>query len=328
MSLALLHKIPGIDSHGVELLQTVGVESLGTLSHSEPGVLLEEMEQANRHLELVESLPSIDDLVSWIEAAREIDGIEGPPLVTRLEGAVELVPIEALPAVPVPPEAIKSNNIRVAEVPEMTEFISKEDLFEERFVETGEAKPVSVAVREIAPKVTVREGEEKSDERGATKVEPLKRNAGFDIRKTATPELNAGKKMHSRSYIRGVLHPTPGRVKLGGFFAFFTIILFPLNFVAGALVLTLFKDWEIGQKLWLLAVPGAFLFFGCFYLAISRPVKCRVCGQPLYSPKACRRNPKAHHIPLLGYILPTTVHLWIFHWFRCMYCGTSVRLKE
>jgi hypothetical protein len=30
----------------------------------------------------------------------------------------------------------------------------------------------------------------------------------------------------------------------------------------------------------------------------------------------------------LGYILPTSFQLLIFHWFRCMYCGTSIRLKE
>lgn len=328
MSLALLHQIPGIDSQGVELLQAVGVESLGTLSQSEPGTLLEEMEQANRHLELVGNLPSVDDLISWIEAARHIDGIEGPPLVTRLEGAVEWVPIDALPALPVLPETMKENNIRVSEVPEMTEFLAKEDLFEERSVEVGESKPVSVPVREITPKSIGREEGGRSDQREGAKIEPLKRNADFDIRKTASPELNVGRKLHSRRYIRGVLHPTPGRVKTGGFFAFCSIILFPLNFVAGGLVLTLFKDWELGHKLWLLAVPAAFIAFGLCYLVISRPVKCRVCGQPLYISKACRRNPKAHHVPLLGYILPTVIHLLIFHWFCCMYCGTSVRLKK
>jgi hypothetical protein len=249
-------------------------------------------------------------------------------LVTRLEGAVELVPIEVLQAFQVPGESIKRNKIAVSEVPEMTAFLSQDELVEERFVEVGESRPVNVPVREIASKVGARAAREEADSEERAKVEPLKRNAGFDIRKTATPELNAGKKLHSRSYIRGVLHPTPGRVKLGGFFAFFTIILFPLNFVAGALALTLFQDWELLQKLWLLAVPVAFLLFGLFYLAVSRPVKCRVCGQPIYVHKACRRNPKAHHVPLLGYILPTIVHLWLFHWFRCMYCGTSVRLKE
>ncbi len=328
MSSALLHQIPGIDSQGVELLQAVGVESLGTLSHSEPGTLLEEMEQAKRHLELVGNLPSIDDLISWIEVARQIDGIEGPPLVTRLEGPVEWVPIEVLPALPVPPETMKENKIRVSEVPEMTEFLSKEELFEARLVEDGEAKPGGVPVREIAPKSIVREEGGTPEKREGAKIEPLKRNAGFDIRKTATPELNVGRKLHSRRYIRGVLHPTPGRVKMGGFFALCTLILFPLNFVAGGLVLTLGKDWELGQKLWLLAVPIAFLVFGLCYLVVSRPVKCRVCGQPLYISKSCRRNPKAHHMPLLGYIIPTVIHFLIFHWFCCMYCGTSVRLKK
>lgn len=323
-----LESIPGVDSSGVELLQASGVEGCGALSKSDPGLLLEEMEKANGHLELVEKLPTLDDLVRWIEAAREIDGIEGPPLITRLEGTTEMVPIEVRQAFPIPAENIVRNKVSVSEVPEMTEFLSKDDLVEERFVEVREPREVNVSVREINANEPVRLEEEAPDGDFKALVEPLKSSSKFDLRKTASPELNAGKKLHSRSYIRGVLHPQPFRVKLGGLIALFTLFLLPLNFVAGGLVLTLFKDWPVEQKYWLLVVPGTFFIFAFLYLTVSRPVKCRVCGQPLYSPKACRRNPKAHHIPFLGYIIPTSLQLWLFNWFRCMYCGTSIRLRE
>lgn len=158
-------------------------------------------------------------------------------------------------------------------------------------------------------------------------VEPLKRNAGFDIRKTASPELNEGRKLHSRRYIRGVLNPQPKRVKVAALITFVTCILFPASLVAAGAVI--FREQlEIKHGLWFLAVPCAFLFFFFLYLTLVRPLKCRICGQPLLGRKDCFKHVKAHRIPLLGYILPTSIHMLLFHWFRCIYCGTSVRLKE
>ena len=331
MSSTTLDSIPGLDSNGVGLLQAVGVEGCGILSRSDPSALLEEMERANEHLELVDRLPELDDLVGWIEAAQEIDGIE-EPLVTRLEREVELVPIEVGQAFPIPAENIVRNNIAVSDVPAMTEFLAKDDLVEERLVEAGPSRPVGVPVREIAPKAFpgIEEGDKDAIAVSSEKAEvaPLKSIRRKDIRTTASPELNAGKKLLSRRYIRGVLHPQPFRVKIGAVISLLTLVLLPLNFVAGGLALTVFKEWPLELKFWLLLLPGLFFFFGFLYLTISRTVTCRVCGQPVFSQKACRRNPKAHHIPLLGHIIPTSIHLWIFHWFRCMYCGTSVRLKE
>jgi hypothetical protein len=40
------------------------------------------------------------------------------------------------------------------------------------------------------------------------------------------------------------------------------------------------------------------------------------------------KNRKAHHIPVLGYVFAVAVHIVLFRWFRCTYCGTPVRLKE
>jgi len=158
-------------------------------------------------------------------------------------------------------------------------------------------------------------------------IEPLKRNAGFDIRKTASAKLNEGRTPHSRRFVRGVLHPQPGRVKLAAFISFLTFLLFPTILIAAVIVI--FREpLQIEPSLWLLAAPGAFFFFACLYLAIARPLKCRICGQPLLSRKACFKHVKAHRLPLLGYIVPTSLHMLFFHWFRCIYCGTAVRLKE
>ena len=331
--MADLKKIQGVGESEAELLGATGVEKVSTLAESDPSGLLEEMEQANAQLKLVDSLPDLDKVIAWIEAARKIEGHEGPPLVKRLDEVIELVPIEVLSAFPVKKESITKNRIAVGDVPVMEEFLEESELFEEqvRSVDSPAVAPASTSLREISAKPKPRVANQPIDESVAeenakrTVVEPLKRNAGFDIRKTASPKLNEGKKLHSRSYIRGVLHPQPGRVKLASLITAITFFLFPLNFVAGIVLLQI-KGHD--YAIWLAIVPASFFVFGMAYLVFCRPVKCRICGQPVFSPKACGRHKKSHRLPMLGFILPACLHILLFHWFRCMYCGTSIRLKE
>lgn len=326
-----LINIQGVSVGDAELLGALGVERVATLAQSDAVELREEMEQANARLELTEKLPDLDELILWIEAARDLEEQEERPLIPRLDEVVELVPIEVLTALPVKKEDIIKNKIAVGDVPVMEEFLEERDFYVEHVRSIDSPAPESTSVRQIVPKTQslvvkkLDEGDQSQVGTGRRVVEPLKRNAGFDIRKTASPELNAGKKMHSRSYIRGVLHPQPARVKLAAVFSVFTLVLLPLTFVAGGLLLQ-FKDQK--HAIWLVSIPAAFLVFSFIYLVFSRPVKCRVCGQPIFSPKACGRHEKSHRVPLLGYILPSSLHMLLFNWFRCMYCGTSVRLKK
>ena len=55
---------------------------------------------------------------------------------------------------------------------------------------------------------------------------------------------------------------------------------------------------------------------------------CLICWQKLFIHRSHLKNAKAHHLPVLGYILPLCFHLLVFRWFRCTHCGTPVRLKE
>lgn len=329
MAGSTLVRISGINRDGEELLRAVGVEGIPTLSQSNARDLLEEMEQANQHLELVAQTPSEDQLSAWISEARAISEEEGMLTIPKLEEAVELVPVEVLRALPVSKQFIVEHEIKVSEVPVMEAFCRKEDLFEERVVSLRTGEPINVPVREIGPKKSGQARDEEKKVEKVEKVEPLERKKQFDIRKTASPEINVGKKPFSRRFIRGVLHPQPGRVRVGGGLTVLLMALFPLTLASGVLMVTFYSGKVLEpENIWLLAFPVALVICGLLYLMIARPTKCRVCGQPLFSPKACRRNPKAHHFPLLGYILPTAVQMMIFHWFRCMYCGTSIRLKK
>ena len=333
MEVADLRDIQGISGDNVQLLVAVGVETLVGLSQSDPGGLLEELENANSHLGLVEQLPNLDQVVTWIEEARNRSGEEASTSVTRLDEVVELIPISVVKAFPVSKESILENKIAVGDVPVMDEFLEGRDLYVEEVKNiASEPSEINATVREISAKTPLRKISSQEDisksisSSKKSKVEPLERNQQFDLRKTATPEINAGRKMHSRSYIRGVLHPQPIRVKFGAFLCAFTIGLLPLSLMAGCAILMFEDDHEL--VIWSAVVPFSSVVLGLLYLIFARPVKCRVCGQPLFAAKSCRRNPQGHRIPFLGYILPTSLQLLIFHWFRCMYCGTSIRLKE
>jgi hypothetical protein len=322
-----------ISGDSAQLLCAVGVESFLALSQSDPASLLEEIEHANSHLGLVEHLPNLDQLVTWIEEARNrLDEAESTA-VTRLDEVIELIPISVVKAFPVSKESILKNKIEVGDVPVMDEFLEGRDLYVEE-VRNIDSEPseIKATVREISSKRPSLTNSSKEDIKESisgserSEVAPLERNKAFDLRKMATPELNAGRTMHSRAYIRGVLHPQPVRVKFGAFLSLLTIVLLPFSLIAGIALLFFNDAHEL--VIWSAAVPVASVVLGLMYLMFARPVKCRVCGQAIFEAKSCRRNPQGHHIPLFGYILPTSLQLLIFHWFRCMYCGTSVRLKE
>ena len=76
MEVADLLDSQGISGDNAQLLAAVGVETLVGLSQSDPGGLLEELETANSHLGLVEQLPNLDQVVTWIEEARHRLGEE------------------------------------------------------------------------------------------------------------------------------------------------------------------------------------------------------------------------------------------------------------
>lgn len=152
-------------------------------------------------------------------------------------------------------------------------------------------------------------------------VKPLDRGERPAL--SVSDNLNKGVSKDSRRYIKGVLHPTPGGVKLAAlvtvivqitFFA--SLISLPMMIASKAVI-----PWAIGFSV-------SFLLFGLCYLMLSLRARCRVCGQRQFAPKQCLKHRKAHRVPLLGYIFPTALHAMFFQWFYCIYCGTAVRLKK
>ena len=141
---------------------------------------------------------------------------------------------------------------------------------------------------------------------------------------------NRGRNPQSRRYIRGVLHSHPGSMMFGALVTLLMMALTVPALVAAALLLLsdLYPQvfhWVSPQ---LLVLPCALPVIGILYLIYAVKGKCRICNQHLFFRRSCRKNSKAHRIPGLGYIVSVSIHMLLFRWFRCTYCGTPVRLKK
>ena len=143
-------------------------------------------------------------------------------------------------------------------------------------------------------------------------------------------ETNKGRSPRSRTYIRGVLHSHPVGLSIGAVLTLALGIMLPLA-IASAGLLLLSGEWpeRFGWvPKWLLAFPLSLPLFGIAYVIFAMRGSCRICGQKLFVPRLCLKNSKAHHVRGLGYIVPVSLHMLLFRWFRCTYCGTPVRLKK
>jgi hypothetical protein len=144
------------------------------------------------------------------------------------------------------------------------------------------------------------------------------------------PETNKGRKPGSKFYIRGVLHDQPLKVWFGGLIAVLLQLAVPLAVVAAPLLILSGEQPDKFKWVpkWIIAFPIALPVLGILYVLVSARAKCRVCAQRLYVPKHCLKNRKAHHFPYIGHIGALAVHVMIFKWFNCTFCGTSIRIKK
>ncbi|MDG1671608.1 MAG: DUF4332 domain-containing protein [Akkermansiaceae bacterium] len=333
--------IQGLTEESRELLEATGVESLKALAESDAHILFSEMEQANAMLQLTPTSPAASEIQLWIEQSRNLLDYHPAVEVRRLEPVeeeAEKVASEILHAIAVPVAHMVKQKISVKDIPAMNSFVEEEESVSQK-VEVPEASqdlsrsaellPEQDAQKVAPPRVVhikpkAREAVETKPilprDRDKTPIQPLVSD-NANIRKAPSTGLNAGKTPHSRGYIRGVLHPQPIRIRIAAILTIITMIMLPASMVSGVLLL-------LSYPVWIAWIPLGFVVMGLLYFMFARGMSCRICGQPIYGTKACRKHVKAHHIKFLGYIFPTCFHVLLFSWFRCIYCGTSVRVKE
>lgn len=362
--------IHGLGEGSAELLEAAGFTSPRDLARAEVAELASELRRANEVLKILKKTPAVSQIERWVQNARELTGeepsqadgeepesvvqgtpddrevnFEADPVVSEMLGNAPL-------AIPVPATLMMENDIGVADVVSGVMLTRVHGDIEIRVDTRRTRKEVrnplerksdgNEVARETAPEAEppvrrridvsrMRSIDDVRREGNQSVPQTVARHRGpMEEVRTPSPELNRGKNPNSRGYIRGVLHPHPGRMKLAAVVTLLVMIATPLAIIAASLLLLSVTipdqfEWVPG---WLLAFPVVLPLLGVLFLIFSLNAQCRICNQRLYFRRRCHKHQKAHHVPLLGYAFPMSLHLLSFHWFRCTYCGTAVRLKK
>lgn len=350
-----------------QLLEAAGFADVESIAAAEASSMHQKLVDTNVQEKIYRKLPTVSSIVGWIEEARQIvaddeeeideqtdsDGVQKAAELVNFEldpDVLEMIAMAPL-ALPIPGKSLAEKNVPVSEIPEGILLTSALGDISIRVGTKSAAKPqVSQAVktpvnhgsyvnsisfgqkRESVDRSRIRSIQEFVDPDKQPEREEQKARAEERLRimRAALPETNQGIDPSSRRYIRGVLHSNPLQVWWGAVFTLASQVLIPLGiFAAMALLLkdngsSLFR-WVPS---WFLALPLGVFVAGAMYLLISYNSSCRICGQKCFVPRNCLKNRKAHHIRFLGHVFAVALHILLFRWFRCTYCGTPVRLKE
>ncbi|MES2658454.1 MAG: DUF4332 domain-containing protein [Verrucomicrobiota bacterium] len=348
-----LSTIPGIGKSSLELLEAAGFSDAESLAKAGVDELAKELERANTILQIAKKAPARVSVEKWIASARGLTGVEEE----RTEKAVMPVNYEDSPqvatmlnnapfAIPLPARILMEQKLAVADIPPAILLNRYSGDLEVRVDDRVPAarlggRPVAASnnVRiadTSATRIEIDTSKFKTTEElmgDGPRTLTSKMSSGNDrvaLIRAPRVETNLGRDPQSRRYIRGVLHSHPVALGMGAMVTLFLAVLLPVGIISAALLLL---SGEVPERFgwvpkWLLVFPLALPVFGLFYMIWALPGSCRICGQRLFVPRACLKNTKAHHIRGLGHIVPTSLHILLFKWFRCTYCGTPVRLKK
>lgn len=319
--------------------------------------LTNELERANRVLKIAEKSPQKSNVSNWVNYARtltQLDGVEKGTdhsetthFITNYEDTPEGQALleNAIFAIPLPSRFFIEQELTVSEIePALLLNAYPGDL---EIVVENSSSPLSKQTSNTSPLSYVKIAEPSQtrlqiDQARIKSIDALsgkaprtaKESAAIDERvaliRTPRVETNRGISPDSRRFVRGVLHSHPLKLRFGAIITLMLSVFLPAAMISAVL---LFCSSEIPEKFswvpkWLLLFPIGLPIIGIAYLIWGMSGSCRICGQKLFLPRMCIKNSKAHHITGLGYIIPVCLHMCLFKWFRCTYCGTPVRLKK
>ena len=346
-----LKSIPGIGKASLELLEAAGFPDAESLAKAGVDELAKELERANRILQISKRTPARGDVEKWIASARELIGIvEDAVVAVTMPVNHEISPqmvamlANAPFAIPLPAKFLMEQQLAVGDIPAA--------ILLNRYSGDLEVKVDDRVSGLKSGRPIVSSNNVKIAETGGTRIEidnsrikSTETLAGAAVRPTIATvnndervalirgprmETNKGRDPRSRRYVRGVLHSHPVSLSMGALLTLTLATMLPIGMIsAGLLLLSGEVPAHFGWvPKWLLAFPASLPLLGIAWLIWGMHGSCRICGQKLFVPKMCLKNSKAHHIFGLGHIIPTSLHILLFRWFRCTYCGTPVRLKK
>ncbi|MEM0895988.1 MAG: hypothetical protein AAGJ79_03805, partial [Verrucomicrobiota bacterium] len=193
---------------------------------------------------------------------------------------------------------------------------------ESRNVEAEIPLPVSEPAPDMNPEKFLTLDDAKD---GNFRVAPLQRDPS--LVRTTPQKIERTKFLDGelpRHVERGVTYPQPGRL-----FSTSLFVLLAKGFgIANVIILpwVAITNREGFMGFWWLM--GGFVVFGLGFLILANKTRCKVCTCHLFFKKNCFIHNKAHRVPFLGAAGSAALHLLLFRWLRCMYCGTAIRLRK
>lgn len=348
-----LKKIPGIGNVTLELLKAAGFPDAESLAKAGVDELARELERANKILQISKRPLPRSNIEKWISTARDLTGAEQEvvseeisiPLNHELSPQVISMLAAAPFAIPLPARLLVEQQLAVGDIPAailLNRYSGDLDVrVDERVPAPKPVRPSTGSSNVIIADTSANRVEIDNSRIKSTDVflGAIQRNltaqSDTDNDRVALIrgprlETNQGRDPNSRAYIRGVLHSHPLSISFGAAITLLIMTLLPLGIISAALLLL---SQEIPTQFswvpkWILVFPVSLPIFGVAYAIWGLGCSCRICGQKMFVPRMCLKNTKAHHIRGLGYIIPVCLHILLFKWFRCSYCGTPIRLKK
>ncbi len=336
-----------IPQEAIVLLEAIGCVQVGFLASKDPEVLLEEMIQANNHLQFSSYNPKLEEVNQWIDhAAEEQEKHEvkyphhstgNTPRYNAIELNRTYLLADSLKVAAVAqklsPHLINTNGFAVSDIPVATLLC---DCDEDTVINMGGHRILlgDFSDSDLASNAPTLDGASLDDPASSPQFKSFDEASNTELQEWATlhtdaVEVNVGQKVdhQSRRHIKGVPHSHPMSIRIP---AFFTILLLTL-FIAALITIPylLITREELGEgNIAIISLFGSLMITFIIQSISATGSTCPVCLQKQFTPMSCNKHVKAHRIPFMGPIVSTALHVLLFHWFYCIYCGVSIRLKK
>jgi hypothetical protein len=353
MSIKPIHDVENMPPEAIELFEAAGYIDAQKIFDQKISDITIELVKANNVLEIIGTTPTREMVLQWLQPLEAKYGIapEDDSLTVHPGMLIEPEDFINIPhSLPISEQYLKNNNINLVDLPsgklrftdkeQAREFIanyktatlSYDVLTDPSLAPASELKQAEPTVLFDKPKSFRKESQildmsrvlkMETYQNEGSRISPIPHREDIHNIKSARIETNKGINPQSKFFVKGVLHKDAPTFKSGCRWFIVVNLLVFLSFALTTLVL--YDKERFSWAVWspLLAVLSIFIYFG-----VTQRSKCPVCNQKQFAPKICRKHKDAHQWPVIGYMLPTSIHALVFKWFRCIYCGTSVRLKK
>ena len=317
-----LARVPGIQPDLSVFLADAGAHTADELAEMDAAKLQQELTMIARKCGKGSSIPSLVHVKLWIQAARETVATAKPMSMDDIPEAVSL-------------EEIPEAEIDFDTIPEA----ESQPVHQSQEASVGGAASTPHQARRMPARESMKLTDDGAwsgldrerlqsldsyvaNERG---IEPLRRSASSASPRPARLTEDPGTKA-SRFNRKGVLYPFPFRAIFGAVVSLLCRLAMLATFLGLPIYLALHHEAEERPTTVVLSWLGVFFALGFLQLWVISMARCRVCSCELFVSKRCFKNRRAHLVRGLGYVASLSLHLLLFQWFRCMYCGTAIRL--